>query len=81
MTKRWAGAVVAMALALSACGTNPGDRVESGAAIGGGAGLVIGAAFGGIGVIPAGLVGAAIGAGTGAITNPRQIDLGKPVWR
>jgi hypothetical protein len=25
--------------------------------------------------------GAAIGAGTGAFTNQRQLDLGKPVWR
>lgn len=60
------------ALCLSACGTQLGDRMASGAAIGGGAGLVVG----GVGAIP----GAVIGAGVGAFTPPENVNLGQPVW-
>jgi len=60
------------ALLLSACGTQLGDRMASGAAIGGGAGLVVG----GVGAIP----GAVIGAGVGAFTPPENVNLGEPVW-
>lgn len=60
------------ALVLSACGTQLGDRMASGAAIGGGAGLVVG----GVGAIP----GAVIGAGVGAFTPPENVNLGEPVW-
>jgi hypothetical protein len=60
------------ALLLSACGTQMGDRMASGAAIGGGAGL----ALGGVGAIP----GAIVGAGVGALTPPEEVNLGKPVW-
>lgn len=60
------------ALALAACGTQLGDRMASGAAIGGGAGLVAG----GVGAIP----GAVIGAGVGALTPPDKVNLGEPVW-
>lgn len=49
-----------------------GNRMASGAAIGGGAGLVAG----GIGAIP----GAIIGAGVGAFTDPDDVNLGEPVW-
>jgi branched-subunit amino acid ABC-type transport system permease component len=60
------------ALAVSACGTQMGDRMASGAAIGGGAGLLVG----GIGAIP----GALVGAGMGAFTDPDEVNLGEPVW-
>lgn len=67
-------AVAACALiSVSACGTQLGDRVASGAAIGGGAGLVAG----GVGAIP----GAIIGAGVGALTPPENVNLGEPVWK
>jgi outer membrane lipoprotein SlyB len=46
--------------------------MASGAAIGGGAGLVAG----GVGAIP----GALIGAGVGAFTDPDDVNLGEPVW-
>jgi hypothetical protein len=59
-------------IALSACGTQLGDRMASGAAIGGGAGLVAG----GVGAIP----GAIIGAGVGALAPPENVNLGEPVW-
>jgi len=73
------GTVLVAALALSGCGTNPGDRAVSGGLIGAGAGAVIGAATGN----PA--AGAAIGGVTGAVvgaaTNPCDLDLGKPFWK
>ncbi|MBC7769620.1 MAG: membrane lipoprotein lipid attachment site-containing protein [Phycisphaerales bacterium] len=60
------------AMFLSACGTQLGDRMATGAAIGGGVGL----AAGGVGAIP----GAIIGADAGAFTPSEQVNLGEPVW-
>ncbi len=59
-------------VALAGCGTQLGDRMASGAAIGGGVGLVAG----GVGAIP----GAIVGAGVGALTPPEKVNLGEPVW-
>jgi osmotically inducible lipoprotein OsmB len=56
---------------LAACGESQSDRALSGAAIGGAAG----AAF------DRPLLGAAGGAAAGALTDPDDINLGKPVWR
>ena len=66
-------------LALSACGTSPGDRALSGAGLGAAAGAIIGAPFGAPGIGAA--IGAAAGGATGAVTSPSQVDLGRPVWR
>jgi hypothetical protein len=63
----------ATTLALAGCGTQIGDRLASGAAIGAGVGLVAG---GGAGVAP----GAIIGAAVGGLTSPEQINLGDPPW-
>jgi hypothetical protein len=63
-----AGAV----LLLGACGTQMGDRLASGAAIGAGAGVLVGGA--------GALAGAAIGAGFAALTDPNEVNLGEPVW-
>ena len=66
-------AVVTGALfVLTACGTQTGDRIASGAALGAGTGAV----FGGVGALP----GAIIGGAVGGVTKPSQINLGKPVW-
>ncbi len=83
MAKLRSGIVAALALGLSACGTQPGDRAATGAIVGAGTGGLIGLAFGGVGVGAGAFVGAAIGAGTGALTNDKQINFppGKPVWR
>jgi len=62
----------AASLALAGCGTQMGDRIASGAAIGGGVGL----AAGGVGVVP----GAIIGGAVGALTPPENVNLGEPVW-
>jgi hypothetical protein len=60
-------------LVLAGCGTQMGDRLASGAAIGGGVGL----AAGGAGVVP----GAIIGAAVGGLTSPDDVNLGEPIWK
>jgi hypothetical protein len=60
-------------LVLAGCGTQVGDRLASGAAIGGGVGL----AAGGAGVVP----GAIIGAAVGGLTSPDDVNLGEPIWK
>jgi hypothetical protein len=64
--------LVVAALAVSACGTTQAQRGLSGAAIGGGVGLL-----GGPGGI---LVGAGVGAGVGILTDKEDIYLGEPIW-
>src|SRR5437016_3210393 len=62
--------VVLTAVALTACGKDPDERMGNGAAVGAGTGAAIGAVFFGIGAIPGALIGASVGAGTGATTSP-----------
>jgi osmotically inducible lipoprotein OsmB len=66
-------------LVLSGCGTDPGDRAVSGAAIGAGAGAIIGAATGTAATGAA--IGALGGAAIGAATDPCDLNLGDPYWR
>ena len=79
MASRFIGLAVAAGL-LAACGTTTSDRALSGGAIGAGAGALGGAALGGSPLTGA-LLGGAVGAGTGALTDSRDVDLGRPVWR
>jgi osmotically inducible lipoprotein OsmB len=74
-----ASAVVTAALALSACGTTPGDRAVSGGLLGAGAGAAVGSLAGnaGAGAVIGGLGGAAVG----AATDPCTLNLGDPFWR
>ena len=66
--------IVLLASALLAgCGTTPGDRGLSGAALGAGIGVVGGP--------PGMVVGGAIGAGVGMVTKPEDVNLGRPAWR
>jgi osmotically inducible lipoprotein OsmB len=67
-------------LALAACGTSKTDRAISGGAIGAGAGALGGAALGGSPGTGA-VLGGAAGAAGGALTDSRDIDLGRPIWR
>jgi hypothetical protein len=72
--------LAALALvALAGCGESKTDRALSGAGIGAAGGAVGGALLGS----PAtgALLGGAAGAATGALTDPNDIDLGKPIWR
>jgi hypothetical protein len=63
---------VAAGLSLAGCGTQTGDRIASGAALGAGAGVVLGP-------IGAG-AGALVGGAVGAFVPPDKVNLGKPVW-
>jgi len=65
-------------LGLAACGQTTGDRALSGAGIGAGAGAVGGALLGD----PAtgALLGGAAGGATGALTDPEDLNLGRPIW-
>ncbi len=68
--------MIAMLLAVSACGDTTGQRAVSGGAIGAGAGAVGGVLLGANPVAGA-VVGGAAGAATGALTNKDQINLGR----
>lgn len=78
---RAAGAVTALAVLLSACGTTTEERALSGAAIGAVPGAVLGAVTGGLSVAAGTLIGAGAGGATGALTSPDRINLGEPVWK
>lgn len=65
---------------IAACGESKTDRALSGAGIGAGTGAVGGAILGGDPVTGA-VVGGAVGAAAGGLTNKRDIDLGKPIWK
>ena len=67
-------AAIALSLALTACGESKSDRAISGGALGAGAGALIGGTNGA-------LIGGAAGAAGGALTNSKDVNLGKPVWR
>ncbi len=81
MNIRVAAVTVALTLSLAACGGDRGDRVAGGAGVGAASGAAVGAVFGGIGAIPGALIGAGVGAAGGAVTDQKDVDLGKPVWR
>ena len=79
MSTRTALSFAVTALILAACGTGTPDRALSGGPIGAGVGGAAGV-LGGAPVTDAPL-GGAVGAGVGTLTNPNQIDLGKPAWQ
>jgi osmotically inducible lipoprotein OsmB len=70
---------VAGGFLLAACGSTPGDRAITGGGIGMGVGALAGLAVGM--PITGALFGGALGATAGALSDPSQIYLGKPVWR
>jgi len=72
------GSAIVCALALSGCGTTPGDRAVSGAGLGAAGGAIIGAATGN--VVGGAAIGAVSGALIGAVTDPCDLDLGTPFW-
>jgi hypothetical protein len=72
--------VLCAALLLGACGTSKSDRAISGGAIGAGAGAAAGALTGGS-VLGGAALGGAGGAAAGALTDPDDINLGKPAWK
>lgn len=80
MSGRFGIAVVAIGLALAGCGTSTTDRALSGGALGAAGGGALGAVTG-VNPLTGALLGGAAGAATGALTNPSDIDLGKPIWK
>jgi hypothetical protein len=74
-----ASAILGIGL-LAACGTNPNDRTQGGAAAGAGTGAAIGLIGGPIGVVVGAVIGGGAGALTGASTTPQTVNLGTPPW-
>lgn len=81
MTRSTLGMALALSLllGLSACGNSTGDRMLSGAAIGGGTGLVGGLIFGE--PLTGAVIGAGVGAAAGGLSDDREVDLGDPLWQ
>ncbi|MDX2095394.1 MAG: YMGG-like glycine zipper-containing protein [Alphaproteobacteria bacterium] len=71
--------LLASLLALAACGTTKEDRALSGGLIGAGAGAVVGSTVGA--PVTGAAIGAGVGATTGALTDPENINIGKPFWK
>jgi hypothetical protein len=74
-------AVAGMLTLLGACGSGEPDRVQGAAAAGAASGATIGLVGGPVGVAAGAVIGGGAGAIAGATTTPRQVDLGKPIWR
>ena len=75
-----AGAVAMMLVMLTACGAGQGERALSGGGLGAAGGAALTAITGGS-VLTGAVVGGAVGAAAGALTDRRDIDLGKPIWK
>ena len=69
----------AATLLVAGCGTDPGDRLASGALIGAAGGAAIGAMAGNPGLGAA--AGAVAGGAIGAASDPCTLNLGDPAWR
>ena len=67
----WLAPVLALVLALSACGRDPGTRAVTGGLLGAGAGAGVSAITGGNAGTGA-LIGGGVGAVGGAVTAPRR---------
>ena len=72
--------LVPLAVSLTGCGYNRGDRALSGGLIGAGGGAAISAIAGGNPLVGA-AIGGGVGALGGALTSGNDINLGRPVWR
>lgn len=73
-------AVAGLTVALAGCGSTTGERALSGAAIGAGTGAA-GSAITGGSPLGGAVLGGAAGAAIGGLTQPDQLDLGRPAWR
>lgn len=71
---------LAMGLGLAACGETKTDRGLSGAAIGAGVGAGAGVLTGNS-ALGGAVLGGAAGGAAGVLTDKKDVDLGKPVWR
>lgn len=71
--------VLAAAVGLAGCGYSTGDRALSGAGIGAAGGAAAGALAGA--PLTGAIIGGAGGAAIGALTDPRDVQGGRPLWR
>lgn len=69
-----------LAVSLAACGETRGDRVLSGAGLGAATGTAATVLTGGNPWTGA-IVGGAVGAAAGAVTDKKDVNVGKPWWR
>ena len=75
-----ASALLGALVSVAACGNTTGDRALSGAGLGTAGGAAIGALTG-TSLLGGALIGGAAGGAAVALTNPNQVNLGKPAWR
>lgn len=80
MKKHHLISITALAFLMAACGSSQGERAVSGGGIGAGVGAVGGALAGGDPWTGA-AVGGAVGAAAGALTDEKDVNLGKPAWK
>jgi hypothetical protein len=73
--------LVSILLLLAGCGRTEPDRVQGAAAAGAASGATVGLVGGPVGVAAGAVIGGGAGAIAGATTTPKQVDLGKPVWK
>ncbi len=71
--------ILLVALGVTACGERYADRTLSGAGIGAAAGTV-GTVIGGGNPVTGAIIGGAVGGVAGAVTDPKNVNLGQPVW-
>lgn len=77
--KHYVFSVLAVLL-LSACGDRPGERALSGGGIGAGIGAV-GSTMTGGDPLTGAVIGGAVGAAAGGLTDENDVNLGKPWWK
>lgn len=65
---------------LAACGQTQGERALSGAGLGAAGGAAIGGLTGGS-MLGGAAIGGVAGGAAGALTSPRDVNLGRPAWR
>jgi osmotically inducible lipoprotein OsmB len=65
---------------LAACGQTQGERALSGAGLGAAGGAAVGGLTGGS-VLGGAAIGGLAGGAAGALTSPRDVNLGRPAWR
>ena len=80
MRKSFVFVACGLVMFLTACGHSTSDRALSGGGIGAGVGALGSAVVGGDPLTGA-VVGGAVGAAAGGLTDERDVNLGKPVWR
>ena len=68
-------------ITLTACGTDPKDRTQGGAAAGATAGATVGMWAGPPGMVVGAFIGGGLGALSGATIPEENLDLGEPVWK